>query len=125
MDAAQTKEFIDRGLASGAKMLPDSIRVIAETFCGCGSPEVAWLWIMDYLDACDRQADSRKPTNGPEMIACYLLSHLKMTEHGTSINWCWLTDRGREALKFLKEYGPEWEETQEWVDSTGSSWGMH
>lgn len=125
-EAFDQKTEVQRQIAGGAKLLPESIREICECFCGCGSPEVAWQWILDYftsLESKDFINRWRPGETGPEYIAVYLMGHLDLTEHGTSVRGCWLTDKGKEALSFLREYGPEWDDKGWWVDSTGCCHG--
>lgn len=126
MTPEETQRLIDQAIARGAKMLPDSIRDISACFCGCGSPDVAWQWVLDYLARHGDEDAAKRWTaaeTGPEWIAVYLMDHLDLTEHGTGIRGAWLTERGEEALAFLREHGPDWDEKGYFVDSEGCSHG--
>jgi hypothetical protein len=115
------QKYIDQALAAGAKGLPDPIRKLAEV-CG-GASDEAWEWILQYLQKL-RDKDDAVPSSGVELIAACLMSHLNLTEYGVSINYPWLTADGEAALAFLEEHGVSWQDNgQEWVDSTGVSWG--
>lgn len=118
------EQWIEEALADGAKKLPDSVMRVDDCFCGCGEPEKAWTWVRDYLERID---DSKKPDwfkhpdTGAELVAVYLMDHLRLSEHGSSIGGSWTTEDGKEVLAFLKANGVDWKETGYWVDSRGRS----
>ena len=104
------------------KPLPDSIAKVAQVFCGCGDPEMSWKEIHSCLRDADQLAGTYV-TDGPTQLVAYLLDHLGLTDHGTSIYYHWLTDEGKEALRFFEEHGPRWKERGPWLDSDGVTWG--
>jgi hypothetical protein len=122
MTDEQTQRDIQKALADGAKLLPESIRKIDECFCGCGEPEKAWRWVLVYLTELETRT-AHVPTTGLEYIAVYLLNHLGITEHGTSVRGAFLTEAGKEAQAFLSQHGCEWNDTGYWIDSKGFSHG--
>lgn len=103
--------------------LPDPISKISSVFCGCGAHSTAWNWVFDYLERVSRKSYYESIDDGATLIAAYLMSHLGLTEHGSSIHGCWLTDAGSEALAFLNEHGSDWDQKAEWIDSSGLTWG--
>lgn len=108
------------------KVLPDGIMKLSRTMCGCGEPDLAWQWILDFLK---RKNDKEgnwywAPDSGGDLIAIYLMDHLGLTEHGTSVNGGWLTSEGEKALAFLVEHGIRWQDDKNiwWVGSDGVSY---
>jgi hypothetical protein len=53
----------------------------------------------------------------------YVIDHCKLIEHGSSVHGSWLTQDGKDALAFLEQYGPDWEDKIECIDSEGCSHG--
>lgn len=114
--------FRESQLSEGARLLPEPIVRIAEVFCGCGSPEAAWTWVRDYLKEHESGSSNlRYPETGLEFVAIYLVDHLGLTEHGSNIAWCWLTEEGKGALAFLEEHGPDWASSGWWIDREGTT----
>jgi hypothetical protein len=126
MTTTEQQDFYrNQALADGAKLLPEYIREITEIFCGCGQPETAWQWIKDYLTLCHERKWEKgcwAPETGQDYLAVYLMDHLRLTEHGTSVRYCWLEKKGEQVLAFLNEHGVDWEDGK-WVDEAGTSWG--
>lgn len=80
--------------------------------CGCGSPDDTYEEIMGFLNFCDWDDDYTEE----QMIArhkffeqpyaqfmAYVLDSLGYVDHGSCINGCFITDKGRDFLKMLKE----------------------
>lgn len=122
----------NRQIASGAKLLPESVRILSECLCGCGNPEAVWTWATAYLR---RRKEKSLETDAPEWTDCketgplwfalYMFDHLEFTEHGTGILGAWLTPLGEELLTFLEKEGADWSEKGFWVDHKGICWGTH
>lgn len=121
MTELERDKFREEQLAAGARLLPASIVSISEVFCGCGSPQAAWAWVRDYLKERETGSNAPYPEAGLEWVAIYLMDHLGLTEHGSNIAWCWLTEGGKEALAFLEENGPDWASRGWWIDSEGTT----
>ena len=84
---------------------------IQKMFCGCGSPDLAWAAIKDYLreredwhEAVLNKKDfpHKYLETGKDYILAYLVDHFRLTEHGGSVGGCWLTKEGKEALTYLE-----------------------
>jgi len=98
--------------------------------CGCGDPELVLIKLRDLLEYFSKEHEDRdrsdleklidvEPTGHPKTadgwLWMYLLDHLKLTEHGSSINGMWTLGTGDKILAALKEHGcdPEkWNDTQ-------------
>lgn len=108
--------------------VPMSFERISSYFCGCGDTRAAWQFVLDYLTDCERKPDGKTRWemgcdnwDGKDYLVRYVLDHLDLTEHGTSIHWCWLTKDGEEVLAFLREFGVDWDSKGiDFVDSRGS-----
>lgn len=75
--------------------------------CGCGIPEEAYQAVLDML----KRAEDRKngklilDNNNPhELFMAYILDHLGLLEHGSSIYGAWLTDKGKKMLEALEKF---------------------
>jgi hypothetical protein len=105
------------------RKLPASVVHLDDMFCGCGDTSAAWDWVKEYLLRLHQRDDGAgwtwKPETGAEYIAAYLLDHLELTEHGSTIRCPWLTDSGREMLAFLEAEGSDWQDKGPWVDADG------
>lgn len=83
-------------------------------FCGCYCPdeliEVAIGFLENLADeGCGRGFQSkaffREMACGgyvPWMLMAYMADHFGWTEHGTSVNGAWITEKGRQTLAGLK-----------------------
>jgi hypothetical protein len=109
--------------------------------CGCGRPDHFWEVVRDTLDACDagdlsdqawkQRSEKFQALFGPydqevdqfKDFALYVVGsdYAELMEHGSSVGGSWLTDDGREALAFLRQWGTEWTDTPnvEFVDDGG------
>lgn len=87
-------------------------------FCGCGDPDGAMVFVGDILKLMEdhnwysAELNKLLPDERSRYFVLYMLDHLGLTEHGTSINCSWLTDRGKEVLTDI-EWCIENEEEEE------------
>lgn len=102
-------------------VLPPVIAHMDGQLCWCGDDVAAWQWIFYYLDAKDRDCFNGF-FSGAEIITAYLLDFWGLTGHGGIIDWAWLETPGREALAFLRTFGPAWGRW-EWTDQQGGKRG--
>ena len=79
------------------------------------------MWVLNHLRRFEKPK-GWEPESGAEWIAAYLLDHLKLTEHGSSVRAGWITAEGKELVLFLETEGVDWFENSEWIDSEGVSW---
>jgi hypothetical protein len=80
--------------------------------CGCGNPDhmsqIAWEVLefhnWDTLDKADKPAESIVYKSDAHYLMAYWLNldHLKLTEHGGSVAWGWLTPQGRQVYEIIK-----------------------
>lgn len=73
-------------------------------WCGCGTPEDAYIWIRDALRACpmwNHQAFWDAIPRGQRHILIGVLGVLEVIEHGGVCTGSWLTEVGREVLAVL------------------------
>jgi len=103
--------------------LPKEVAEISDMFCGCGEPEKAWQSILDRLEDSTATRWALPVDSGLDYILVYLLDYLKLTEHGTTCRFSWLTRKGEIVLKFLQEYGVDWEDKLSFVASDGTHYG--
>lgn len=103
------------------KHLPNSMKKLAEVFCGCCTPENTWKPILEELERLDR-----KEYKSDDDLASAIVDHSGLSEHGGSIRGGWLTPTGEEALAFLREYGIEWRdhEAGPFEDDEGCLYGV-
>ncbi len=80
-------------------------------FCGCGDPESTRLWLLKVLRAIDAEnrtyqsiaaAMGLDPDGDARYFILYTLDAMGLTEHGGSVNGCWLTDEGKQMIKNLE-----------------------
>lgn len=97
-------------------LLNDDIRM-----CGCGS-ETKWHIIKMFLERSEHAEEGRESFYQPmgeicgeavEFIA-HVLDGWGLLEHGSSIGWAWPTQKGRDVLAFLREYGTDSNKWPEW-----------
>jgi hypothetical protein len=93
-------------------VVPQGVEALDAMFCGCGRPDLAWEAALAELKRCgdervERPAGDRD--SGEWWVLAYLLSHLGLTEHGSSVASAWLDDPGREAITFLEKWGCDWQ----------------
>lgn len=83
-------------------------------FCGCGDPEAALEFLRDTLNLLNKEFDERwdgmqkRFPDGPmSWTYLYMLDDKGLTEHGSNIRGCWLTDKGKDILSALNAYSIE------------------
>lgn len=112
-----------RQIADGAILLPYSISRLNDLICGCGSPSLVWELVMEYLTrpaAADRDFPVfMDPETPGDWMLLYAVNYARMTEHGTGIRGGWITEEGTEALEFLCQHGPDWENNGFYVNAEG------
>lgn len=91
-------------------------------WCGCGMPSKALAFVRDALRAIEltgndcflepnenhwderKSAESRLyPSDGAYYFAMYVLDSKGLTEHGSGVGGCWLTQSGKMLLSDLEE----------------------
>lgn len=83
-------------------------------FCGCGDPEGALEFLRDTLNLLNKEFDERCngikkrfPDSPMSWSYLYMLDDKGLTEHGSNIRGCWLTDKGKGILAALNAYSIE------------------
>lgn len=94
--------------------LPDSIKPLSEVICACCTVETTWGVILAELERCERR--EYQENDGLAAVFCDMHG---LTEHGTAIRGSWLTEKGVEALAFLRQWGADWRNKAHFVDSEG------
>jgi hypothetical protein len=82
--------------------LPGGVVDFSELLCGCGEPGICWDALYDYLKFADA-GQYQRADNAFELFFMYVISHIRLTEHGTSIYGAWLTKKGKEVLNWLHD----------------------
>ena len=75
--------------------------------CGCGNPERTYKAIHEMLLYFDERID--KPwtdlSDNPYIqFMAYVLDNEGFMEHGTNINYAWLTDKGKQLVAYLDDF---------------------
>lgn len=83
--------------------LPEGVVEFEELLCGCGRPYHCWEALHSYLKIKTSKEFYTNTDDPYYLFFMYVLSSLKLTEHGTSIYGAWITDKGRKVLKWLDE----------------------
>jgi len=99
--------------------LPPGVAILYNLCCGCGQPDRFFQVALEYLEGIEGDgnvADRLREDDGFYFVA-NVLSGLSwregsgeiryMTEHGSSIFYCWLEADGYDALDFLRKYGDQ------------------
>lgn len=83
-----------------------------QLYCGCGSPEAADRTLLQILDLFALEGDARlgrtaaldrlMPDRGVLMLVLYGVDRAGLTEHGSGVEFGWLTDHGREVRSALQ-----------------------
>lgn len=69
-------------------------------FCCCGDPATQLIKIYNLLSAMDEELPVKPKEE--DIIYLYLLDSKRMTEHGCSIHFSWINNRGRALMKIIK-----------------------
>jgi hypothetical protein len=91
-------------------VVPPGVYELHYMLCGCINRPAVWGLFRQHLERGAAVGDAKgMPAFTPDwyVVEC-LLDHIGLTEHGTSIRFAWITDKGREVLKFLADYGDGW-----------------
>lgn len=79
-------------------------------FCGCGNPEDIVENLHQYLIICKLRSDDRVPEEYKLNLSTdiyrpyeYLADKAGLTDHGGSIGYAWITEKGDELLKKLNK----------------------
>ena len=74
-------------------------------FCHCGNPRFLVLQLRDYLRYySQKDRDKLEWCKDEWLWVAYLCDKEGLTNHGSSIGYVWLTDKGLEWLKKLEQY---------------------
>jgi hypothetical protein len=93
-------------------MTREELRVFLQGwFCGCGNPDDAAKTLHDVLAAhVARDRDTLTallPDVGVRHLLLYTLDHFGLTEHGSSVEGAWLTDKGTRVFEALVREAPD------------------
>lgn len=90
----------ENGVANCYDNLRDAVWHGIFGFCSCGDPDKHLIKMYDLLSAMDEE--SPKAPADEDVIYLYLLYSKGMTEHGRSVHFSWLNDKGRALMKVIK-----------------------
>ena len=90
----------DNGVARCYDNLRDSVWNGIFGFCSCGDPDKRLIKMYNLLSAMDEEFP--KAPADEDVIYLYLLDSKGMTEHGCSVHFSWINDKGRELMKVIK-----------------------
>lgn len=83
----------------------DAVGLVCEAyfggFCGCADQYAALEYALYVLMRDTNERVNDCPNH--EMFALYVLDQHGLTEHGGSVMWGWLTDKGRQFVEDVKE----------------------
>jgi len=69
--------------------------------CGCGDPESVYRYILKVLTV--KELHHGYHDDQGIVFTRYVLDRLGYLEHGTSIGFCWVTDKGTQLIEDLQE----------------------
>ena len=83
--------------------------------CGCGAPQITLKAVHQMLKSiADKETPFKEKKAYPDgwditenayvQFMAYTLDNLEFTEHGTSIRFPWLTEKGKQLLNALNTY---------------------
>ena len=81
-------------------------------FCGCGNPEEALKYIARHLQNIKDKVSghityeeyrAKYTSEGEYYFILYFLDYKNLTEHGSSVNGCWLSADGEEILNRINK----------------------
>ena len=70
-------------------------------FCLCGRPEDVLTLIRDELTRLEKKEWTSEPGASDYLLA-YTIDRVGLSEHGGSLPYAWLTDKGHEILALLE-----------------------
>lgn len=74
-------------------------------FSGCGAPHKLVIQLRDYLRYYSREDKENLEWCKDEWLwIAYLCDREELTDHGSSIGYVWLTDKGKQWLNKLNRY---------------------
>lgn len=74
--------------------------------CSCGS-DSQWECVLEILVEAEKHTENGFYRDKWFEFAAKVLDDRGLLEHGTTIGFAWLTDRGKLLLEFLREFGTE------------------
>lgn len=90
----------ENGVAKCYDNLRDAIWHGIFDFCSCGDPDKQLIKMYNLLSAMDEESPNAPADE--DVIFLYLLDAKGMTEHGCSVHFSWLNDKGRALMKVIK-----------------------
>ena len=90
----------ENGVAKYYDNLRDAVWHGIFDFCSCGDPDKQLIKMYNLLSTMDEEF-SKAPAD-EDVIYLYLLDSKGMTEHGCSVHFSWLNDKGRALMKVIK-----------------------
>lgn len=69
-------------------------------FCTCGDLDAQLIKMYNLLSSMDDEFPNEPAPE--DVIYLYLLDSKRMTEHGCSVHFSWLNERGRALMKVIK-----------------------
>lgn len=90
----------ENGVAKCYDNLRDAVWHGIFDFCSCGEPDKQLIKMYNLLSAMDEE--SPEAPADEDVIYLYLLDSKGMTEHGCSVHFSWLNDKGRALMKVIK-----------------------
>ncbi len=92
----------------------EEVELVSELhICGCGTPEVCYAWILEYLKDLDLDNNNwnKYDYDSPEwkyiQIINGFLDYEGFVEHGSTCRCSWLTAKGKrlvKALEYMSKY---------------------
>ena len=92
--------------------------------CHCGSTNNPYAVVLALLELAENQASSPFYSEivGPDGASAMwvefgakVLDAAALLEHRCDIGSAWMTDKGREFLRFLREFGTDYDEWPQWA----------
>ena len=71
-------------------------------FCSCGDPENIAIWVKDKLKKETNEYTKSDKYNEADYFFLYWADNKGLTEHGSSIRFCWLTELGEEIIEDIE-----------------------
>lgn len=72
-------------------------------FCGCGDPDRYREPLMSLLEYFDNNNFQYRELSDVELLLSYILDSKGLTEHGSSLTHCQLTERGKMAKELMSK----------------------